>query len=306
MKAKTVPFTAFTTAILKLYTPPLTAIATFRKTRQVLEEFSRICPATTDLTAQAVAGWVTDHPLRRRSTVRTLLSSLRAAVNAAGPEHQLANPFLTRRLHKYLPRALHQPTIRRHHSAAEIARVLLIADQEAPASWKARRRQCLLYLAAFTGARAREILGALVEDLDLVEGVIHIRPNERRPLKTDASNRDIPLPGPALSIARQWLTRSDRSSRWLLPHQGLHGPWFHGATRNKPLNEIKALGKRAGLEGLTLLSLRHSFATAADHRQIGPKALQDLLGHSSPQTQWPYRHTDPAELRRAADRVRFP
>jgi integrase len=305
MPDQIVPFSTFARAVLILYKPPLTAIATYRKTRQVLEELGQICPATADLTALAVARWVTANPSRRRSTVRALLSSLRAAINAAGDEHQIGNPFLTRQLHKFLPRTFHPP-IRRHHSAAEIGRVLLLADDEASGgSWKARRRQCLLYLAAFTGARAKELLGALAEDIDLVNAELHIRPNDRRPLKTESSTRCVPLPGPALDVARKWLTRPDRPSAWLIPHQRLDGPWFHGTTRNKPVSEIKALGKRAGLEGLTLLSLRHSFATSADRRRIGPKALQDLMGHSTIKTQWTYRHTDPEELRQAADRVTF-
>src|SRR5262249_29171583 len=88
-------------------------------------------------------------------------------------------------------------------------------------------------------------------------------------------------------------------------HTELDGPWLHGPRGQKAYEQAKAIGRRAGVEGATLLAFRHAFATAADHFQIGTKALQDLMGHSSPATQWGYRHTEVDQLRMAPERARF-
>lgn len=301
-----VPFARFADAVLSLYAPPLRRIATYRKIRQVLAEFAAIAATTADLTPKAISDWIVSHPDRRRSTVRALLSALRSAVNLVGDEHGLVNPFGRRKLHAYLPTGTFHPPIRRHFGPLELARVLAQADKEAQdGSWTARRRRLVVYLAAYTGARAREILGLRVEDLDLVEGLIRIRPNAQRPLKTEASVRELPIAGPLASALEGWVSRGDRKSPWLIPHQYLTGPWLHGTTASRPLGQVKALGERAGVPGLTLLAFRHSFATSADRWQIGSRALQDLMGHASPSTQRTYRHSDPDELRSAVDRVRF-
>jgi len=302
-----VPFARFAAEVLAQCEPPIRRIATYRKIRQVLGEFAAICPTTADLSRSAVLQWVAAHPERRRPTVRTLLSSLRTAINLAGADYGVINPFLGRKLHAFLPSGIYHPPIRRHFPAAELAKVLVRCDYEALGGcWEARRLRVVIYLAAFTGARAREVLGLRVEDIDLAQGFVKIRPNERRGLKADEpSLRDIPIAAPLARVLASWIGRSDRRSPWLIPHQYLDGPWLNGSPRNKPLARVKALGERAGVSGLTILAFRHAFATLADRWQIGPKALQDLMGHSSPQTQWTYRHTDPDELRRAVDRVRF-
>lgn len=301
-----VPFARFADAALAQYRPPLRRIATYRKIRQVLEEFAAICPTTADLTPAAIAGWVAAHPRRRKATTRTLLSSLRAAVLLEGEDHGVTNPFGRRKLLRFLPTAAYHAPIRRHFGADELARVLEQADREAQDGWwTPRRLRVVIYLAAYTGARAREILGLQAEDIDLVEGLIHIRPNPRRPLKTEASIRDVPIAGPLRAVLGPWLSRPDLRSPWLVPHQDLDGPWLNGTMDRRPLGRVRALGERAGVPGLTLQGFRHSFATAADRWQIGTRALQDLMGHASPTTQATYRHTDEDELRRAVDRIRF-
>jgi integrase len=158
---------------------------------------------------------------------------------------------------------------------------------------------------AFTGARAREILGLSAADCDLASGLIHIRPNDRRPLETRASRRQLPIPGPLLPVLAGWIGRDDRPSDWLFPHGDLTGPWLSGTVESRALGHVRALGERAGVPGLTLLCFRHSFATAAESWGLGELALQRLLGHGRPQTQRTYRHADPEQLRGAAELVRF-
>lgn len=300
-----VPFAAFKAEILALYHPRLRRVTSYRKIRQVLAEFEALCPMTGDLSPATVAAWIAAHPGRRETTVRTLLGTVRAAFRYGEARGLMLNPFKALPLARCVPRTDDEPA-RSHPSAVEIAKVLIQADREAESGeWRARRLRVLVYLAAYTGARASEILALRVQDIDLAGAQVLIRPNPRRALKTRRSRRAIPIAGPLRRALEPWINRADNPSEWLIPHTRLDGPWLMGAPSCRALTAVRELGRRAGVDGLTLLGFRHAFASAADAWQIGPKALQDLMGHTTPITQWHYRHTDPEELRRAADRVRF-
>lgn len=296
---------AFVAEVLELYAPPLRRPATGRKVRQVLTELAPHCRSARDLSPAAVARWLRGHPGRRPATVRTLLSSLRAACHYGESRGYLSSPFRFRALRAWLTQDDPEP-IRRHRSAAEIGRVLLAADAEALGGpWEARRLRAVVYALAFTGARAREVLGLHRDDVDLAAGLLRIRPNDRRPLKTRSSRRELPIAAPLLPVLAGWLGRSDRPSEWAFPHGDLTGPWLSGTVASRALGRVRGLGDRAGVPGLTLLSFRHSFATAAEGWGLGELAVRRLLGHGRPQTQETYRHPDPEQLRPAVGRVRF-
>ena len=272
-----ITFESFAAEVLALYHLPLRRVSTFRKMRQVLEEFGRLCGRAADLSPATVAAWIAAHPGRRASTTRTLLSTLRAAAGYGEARGYLTSPFRAWKLHRFIPRTDDEP-IERHITTADVARILRRADAEASAGdWPSRRLRVLVYLAAFTGARASEILALRVEDLDLTDGSATIRPNHRRPLKTRSSRRTIPLPGPLRAALAEWLGRADRPSPWLLPHGGLDGPWTSGGPGYKALDQVKALGRRAGVDRVTLLAFRHTFATSADRWQIGTRTLSSHI-----------------------------
>ena len=54
-----------------------------------------------------------------------------------------------------------------------------------------------------TGARLAEITGLEAKDVDLDKAILHIRPNDRRGLKTKTSTRSIPLSQRATECLRQ-------------------------------------------------------------------------------------------------------
>jgi hypothetical protein len=83
---------------------------------------------------------------------------------------------------------------------------------------------------------------------------------------------------------------------WLFPHAYQTGPWLWGRPGHRPLDEVKQLGERAGVAGLTIL---------AEDWGIGELMLQRILRHSTPRTQKHYRHHDAELLHRAAAKVRF-
>ena len=53
----------------------------------------------------------------------------------------------------------------------------------------------LMPLLGETGCRLAEIVGVKLEDIDLENDLIHIRPNSARRLKTRSSQRTLPLVG---------------------------------------------------------------------------------------------------------------
>lgn len=300
-----IAWSRFVDEVLSLYDPPLRRKATRRKVRQVLAEFAPLCRTTGDLSPAAVARWLRQGDGRRPATVRTLLSSLRASCAYGESRGYLASPFRFRGLRDWLPEEEPEP-IARHRPAAEIGRVLARADSEAQEGrWRPRRLRAVVYALAYTGARAREILGLHRDDCDLGSGILHVRPNARRPLKTRTSRRSIPIAGPLAPVLAGWLGRRDRPSEWAFPHAELRGPWLTGTVESRALGQVRALGERAGVPGLTLLAFRHSFATAAEGWGLGELALQRLLGHGRPETQRHYRHADPEQLRPAVALVDF-
>jgi hypothetical protein len=66
-----------------------------------------------------------------------------------------------------------------------------------------------------TGCRLAEVVGLRLEDINLTEDLIHIRPNRVRRLKTPGSTRTLPLVGCARLAVEQVLITSD--DEWLFP-----------------------------------------------------------------------------------------
>jgi len=200
--------------------------------------------------------------------------------------------------------ALEAPEKPRHHSADQISAVLHRAAREARSGdWVAVRLWALVSVYALLGLRAREALGLRTADVDLLEGLIWVRPNDRRALKTTASRRRLAAPKALIEPLSAW--RPLCGSDWFFPHKYGTGPWFHGRPGHKPLDQVKALGARSGVSGLTILSLRHTVGTLAEGWGLGDLQLQRLLGHRRPRTQLSYRHEDLGQLRTTAELVRY-
>jgi integrase len=294
----------FTTEVLALYTPPIRRIATFRKMRQALEEFSAVCPTTADLGPATIARWVVLHQSRRPESNLSLLRTLRAACTYGMLCHYLeANPFDWRSPTAWIDWDVEElpPPV---HSGEEVDRVLTVADAEAQAGcWRAARLRAVVYAFAFTGARRRELLGLAVADVDLVAGTITIRTNRRRGLKTRKSAARLPIAAELGNVLAEWIPLT--GSEWLFPGVRRKAPWLEGPHGDKALDQVKALGLRAGVPGLTIQSFRHTFASLSEGWGIGELALQRILRHTRIRTQRAYRHELPAVLREAAAKIHF-
>lgn len=291
-----VPFARLAQEILVLYSPPRRAPATRRQMAQVLREFAAVprLAKTSDLRPPAIAAWMDMHPARTAVTTQSLLRCLRAICKYAVAQGYLdRSPFDFWKPAQWI-RADAMPAASRparHRTPADIARVLARADQEAAGgAWVARRLRALVYLYAFTGVRAEEALHLRVDDVDLRAMILTIAPHDGWRPKTLKSAARLPIAAPLADALQTWLPHT--GCRWLFPGVKLLGPWLHGTTGYKPLDHVRALGERAGVEGLTIIGFRKTIGTYAKTWGFSQLELKALLRHSQIETQRWYDEED--------------
>jgi integrase len=143
-------------------------------------------------------------------------------------------------------------------------------------------------LLILTGARLREILHAKWEQVDVERGLIFLADSKtgRKPLYLSAAAQEV--------LAD--LPRIERN-----PHV------IAGAKEGTPRSDLKkpwaAVSRAAGLEGVRLHDLRHSFASIGAGASLGLPIIGKLLGHSQPATTARYAHLDADPMRRAANTI---
>jgi len=130
----------------------------------------------------------------------------------------------------------------------------------------------LMPLLGETGCRLAEIVGLELNDVDMIEEVIHIRPNSIRRLKTTNSTRTLPLIGYAKEAMLLALQHAD--DHYLYPRYLKDGTC-------RATHASNALGKWLKKDfGLTAHSLRHTFRDRL--RASGcPLELIDQIGGGS-------------------------
>ncbi len=301
--------------ILSLYEPPLRAIATYRQMRQILTEFGAVpgVKHPSDLSPPNIASWIKLHPNRGPARTASLLRCLSAAATYAchatdgrGHPYLAKDPFDFRSPGQWVrldSRPSSRPPV--HRSAAEIGRVLELADAEASeGSWQAGRRQALVYTYAFTGLRKCEALHLEVADIDLFGRTLVIAPKLNWRPKTVRSAARLPLAQPLADVLARWLPRT--GCQWLFPGRRLKGPWTGGPPGHKAIDEIRLAGERVGVPGMKPSTFRKSVGTLAKNFGISQLELKALLRHTTVETQRYYDEEDAEILRHAIDKIQFP
>jgi len=131
----------------------------------------------------------------------------------------------------------------------------------------------LMPLLGETGCRLAEIVGLELRDVDMENGLVHIRPNAIRRLKTPNSKRTLPLVGYAKVAMELALERADES--FFYPRYLKDGTWraTHAST---------ALGKWLKRDfGMTAHSLRHTFRDRLRAVECPLELIDQIGGWSS-------------------------
>jgi integrase len=143
-----------------------------------------------------------------------------------------------------------------------------------------------LRLLLFTGCRLREILHLRWEHVDSERGCLFL-PDSKSGRKT------VVLNAPALAV----LNSLERVGPYVVPG---HDP-------EQPRHDMKrpwdAVNRRAGLTGVRLHDLRHTYASFGAGGGLGLPIIGRLLGHAQATTTARYAHLDNDPLRRASEAI---
>ena len=305
-----VAFARLLEAVEEVYGPPIRRPATLCKMRQALNEFNRCGLHTTrDISPALIARWVQEHAGRSEMTTYSLLRSLRAACRFAQSKGWLKrDPFEWRRPADWVPCSADpgdEEPIDRHRSSAEMRRLFDLLDSDAQSGdWKACRLRALFYTYAYLGLRKMEALNLRPADLDLPNGTIVIRTRKVRRLRPRGSRPRMVLPRDLVEVLTPWLALCGPD--WVFPGVAKVGPWTGGPPGHKPLDCIKAAGKRAGIANLTILDMRHTIATLAEQWGMGELELMRWLRHDRPTTQaWYRKQADMTGMQATARKITF-
>jgi len=143
---------------------------------------------------------------------------------------------------------------------------------------KGDKLEALYVLAITTGMRKGEILGLKWEDVDLVSRIVRVKRTVHNgtvhPPKTSRGYRSISLATDAVVALKE----RERLGEWVFCTKTGNPLSAH----NVHNRSWKPLLKKAGLPSDTRFhDLRHTCATLLLTRNINPKIVQELLGHSS-------------------------
>jgi integrase len=156
------------------------------------------------------------------------------------------------------------------------------------------RDRALLLAVALTGLRASELRGLRWSDVDLKSAELHVRQRANRyntmgAPKTESSSRTMPVPPEALSALKRWklecpLNDGDLVFPTSTGHVEHHSNMLRGLA---PVMKAAGLVDGEGGPKYALHAFRHFFASwcinpkSRGGRQLPPKEVQTLLGHSS-------------------------
>ncbi len=141
-------------------------------------------------------------------------------------------------------------------------------------------------LLLFTGCRLREILHLQWSFVDFEREMLFL-PDSK------TGRKPVILSSAALAV----LEALPRVGRYVVPGDNLFRP------RHDLQRPWQALSKRAGLKGVRLHDLRHSFAATGAGSGMGLPVIGKLLGHRNLETTNRYAHVDHHPLKIATNRI---
>lgn len=168
-----------------------------------------------------------------------------------------------------------------------------LEDEKGERIWINPAAVLAIRLLIFTGARRNEILGLKWDMIDFANSRAYLP-------DTKTGGRYLYFPAPALKLLSE--NQMNNDAVYVVP-----GGSFQKADGKKPLVNVKdpwkVVSKAAGLEGVRLHDLRHSFASVAASSGMGLPLIGALLGHRETATTARYAHLADDPLRSAANAI---
>lgn len=148
---------------------------------------------------------------------------------------------------------------------AEALRLLQTAKETDPTMYS------VILFAMHGGLRKGEVFGLTWDDIDLIQGEIHVRRSYDGPTKNGRS-RVVPLSSELEKVITGCYNCTGKGGNTKL---------FQVFDPNPRLKRLCELAK---IPAITFHGLRHTFATLALEARRSPKSVQQVLGHSSVRT----------------------
>ena len=178
-------------------------------------------------------------------------------------------------------------------SLEEARRVLRAADDH-QCPWMGFRNRAMVAVLLFCGLRRQELADLKLSDVDLRSRWLKVRRGK------GGKGRSIPLAPEAAEAINDWLEfRPQVDHEYLLT--GLGGRRLE---KNGLVGVFRAVARRAGVDrkGVSLHTLRHTFASLLLQEGCDLVSIQELLGHADLSTTAIYLHLDAAHLQGAMER----
>ena len=194
----------------------------------------------------------------------------------------------------------------RIYTRSQVASLLNRADKElsdSPDDWMRARIRSLVYFEAYTGVRIEEALFLEWTDIEWDVGVANISFKIEHGLKTEGSENPIGLSDELTLVLRDW--QRHQTCNWVFPNKR-NRPWTGGSKGDKPLDHLKALAKRAGIDHANWKMFRHTLTTHGKHWfGLTEEQIRAQLRHTTTETQKHYTHGDKENLHELANRLDF-
>jgi site-specific recombinase XerD len=270
-------------ATISAYRSDLKLFCEFLRERGTPPEVEAVTPDVlrSYVAAMSASGLAPATRARRLHALRSLWRYLELAdlVNE-NPTRKIATPKRDQRLPSYL--------------TVEEAALLIGACDDNHYVDLAFRDRAILTVLIYQGLRRAELLGLGLNDVNVASMTLLVRRGK------GGKSRLLPLAGPAAEAIEDWLEfRPHSDSSALFVTRG------GCAMRPTDLNRMfRRTVERSGIrrDGVTLHTLRHTFATLLLKEGVDVRTLQRLLGHASIETTALYLHLETDDLRGALAR----
>jgi integrase len=310
------------------------APSTVRQVRQVLRELMELktkhgkplVAKTSDLTDEAIGAWKKAFPDRTPVTLKSHLRCLSSLCTRAKKSGWLKlDPFDVDAIADWVREDCRPSAPKRQWSRSpdDIRRVFALATREADAggcgadrlrtdesAWEAERLRAYIFTLFLLGARPAEIQRLSVDDfsprfltITIQAKWIPLRGGRRiwwKP-KTVGSAATLPIGDQLSEVLKRWIRLS--GSDWLFPGKKLIGPWTTGGPGVRPLDQVKALGERAGVHDLCQKSARKGIGAHGKLIGLGALERKGFFRHEDEETSEGYDDEKVDSMRPAAGKI---